>query len=44
MAIDFSKGIGVASGFSLQAKKPLDVRVVAQTQEDLNELIKQNAA
>ena len=44
MAIDFSKGIKVASGFSLQAKKPLDVRVVAQTQEDLNELIKQNAA
>lgn len=31
MAIDFSKGIGVASGFGLQAKKPLDVRVVAQT-------------
>lgn len=44
MAIDFSKGIKVASGFGLQAKKPLDVRVVAQTQEDLNELIKQNAA
>lgn len=44
MAIDFSKGIKVASGFGLQAKKPLDVRVVAQTTEDLNELIKQNAA
>ena len=44
MAIDFSKGISVASGFSLQAKKPLDVRVVAQTLDDLNELINQNAA
>lgn len=44
MAIDFSKGISVASGFSLQAKKPLDVRVVAQTLDDLNDLIKQNAA
>lgn len=44
MAIDFSKGISVASGFSLQAKKPLDVRVVAQTLVDLNELINQNAA
>ena len=44
MTIDFSKGISVASGFSLQAKKPLDVRVVAQTLDDLNDLIKQNAA
>ena len=43
MAVDFSNGIAVASGFSLQAKVPLDGRVVVNTLADLNELVKANA-
>ena len=44
MAVDFSKGIGVASGFGLQAQAPLDVRFAVASLEDRNNLIKQNAA
>lgn len=43
MAVDFSKGITVASGFSLQAKVPLDVRDVVATIADRDSLIGLNA-
>ena len=44
MSIDFSKGISVASGFSLIAQSPLDARFVAETLDDLNELVTKHAA
>ena len=44
MAVDFSKGITVASGFGLQALAPLDVRSIVDTIEDRNSLITINAA
>lgn len=44
MSVDFTKGISVASGFSLQAKAPLDVRATVETIEDRNSLITMNAA
>ena len=44
MAVDFSKGITVASGFGLQALAPLDVRSIVETIEDRNSLITDNAA
>lgn len=37
-------GIGVASGFKLQAKAPLDARAVVDTLEDRDALITENAA
>lgn len=43
MAVDFTTGIPVASGFALQAQAPLDVRRVVETIEDRNGLIGQFA-
>ena len=43
MAVDFTKGITVASGFSLKAQAPLDVREVVETLADRNSLVEQNA-
>lgn len=37
-------GIGVASGFKLQAKAPLDARSIVDTIEDRDALIAENAA
>lgn len=41
---DKNKGISVASGFKLQAKVPLDGRLVVDTIEDRNALIAENGA
>lgn len=41
---DKISGIGVASGFKLQAKAPLDPRLVVDTIEDRNKLVTENGA
>lgn len=41
---DKISGIGVASGFKLQAKAPLDPRTVVDTIEDRNALVTENGA
>ena len=41
---DNIKGIGVASGFKLQAKSALDPRLVVATLDERNELVTGNGA
>lgn len=41
---DKISGIGVASGFKLQAKAPLDPRLVVDTLEDRDKLVTENGA
>ena len=41
---DNISGIGVASGFKLQSKAPLDPRSVVETIEDRNKLVTENGA